>query len=40
MTVTQMEELLGMIGSKLQKQDIIRQSILSPERLALTLRFV
>lgn len=40
MTATQLEELLGMIGAKLQKQDVIRQSITPSERLALTLRFV
>ena len=39
MTATQLEELLGMIGAKLKKQDVMRQSI-TPERLALTLRFV
>ncbi|KMQ90587.1 nuclease harbi1 [Lasius niger] len=40
MTATQLEELMGMIGAKLQKQDVIRQSITPSERLALTLRFV
>ena len=40
MTATQLEELLGIIGHTLQKQDFIRQSISSPERLSLTLRFV
>lgn len=40
MTATQLEELLGMIGPKLQKQDIVRQSITPSERLALTLRYV
>jgi len=40
MTATQLEELLGVIGAKLQKQDVIRQSITPSERLALTLRFV
>lgn len=40
MTASQLQELLEMIGSKLQKQDLIRQSISPPERLALTLRFV
>ena len=40
MSATQLEELLGLIGCKLQKQDFIRQSISPPERLALTLRFV
>ncbi|XP_011860305.1 PREDICTED: putative nuclease HARBI1, partial [Vollenhovia emeryi] len=40
MTSIQMEELLGMIGSKLQKQDVVRQSITPSERLALTLRYL
>lgn len=44
MTATQLGELLDIVqpnvGPKLQKQDIIRQSITPPERLALTLRFV
>jgi len=40
MTATQLEELLSMVGLKLQKQDVVRQSITPPERLALTLRFV
>lgn len=40
MTATQLEELLGMVGPKLQKQDVVRQSITPPEWLALTLRYV
>ncbi|XP_012522028.1 protein ALP1-like [Monomorium pharaonis] len=37
MTATQLEELLGIVGSKLQKQDV---SITPAERLALTLRYL
>ncbi|XP_071636696.1 uncharacterized protein [Temnothorax longispinosus] len=40
MTATQLEELLGMVGPRLQKQDVIRQSISPAERLALTLRYL
>jgi len=40
MSATQLEELLQIVGAKLQKQNVVRESISPPERLALTLRFV
>ncbi|XP_011879299.1 PREDICTED: uncharacterized protein LOC105568303 isoform X1 [Vollenhovia emeryi] len=40
MSATQFEELLGMIGPTIQKQDVVRQCISPSERLALTLRFL
>ena len=40
MSATQFEELLEIVGAKLQKENIVRESISPSERLALTLRFV
>lgn len=40
MSATQLEELLEIVGAKLQKQNVVWKSIFPLERLALTLRFV
>ncbi|XP_020297219.1 protein ALP1-like [Pseudomyrmex gracilis] len=40
MNATQLEELLEIIGTRLQKQNVVWESISPPERLALTLRYL
>ncbi|KYQ51405.1 hypothetical protein ALC60_09493 [Trachymyrmex zeteki] len=40
MSSNKLEELLQIVGAKLQKQNVVRESISPPERLALILRFV
>ncbi|XP_032688981.1 protein ALP1-like [Odontomachus brunneus] len=40
MSATQFEELLQIVGTNLQKQNVVRESISSSERLALTLRYM
>lgn len=38
MSATQLEDLLSIVGPRLQKQDVIREAITPSERLAVTLR--
>lgn len=40
MSSTQLEDLLQIVGLKLQKQTFMRESVSAEERLCLTLRFV
>ncbi|XP_018359886.1 PREDICTED: putative nuclease HARBI1 [Trachymyrmex cornetzi] len=39
-SASKLEELLQIVGAKLQKQNVVRESISPPERLALTLRYL